>query len=230
MSDNTNFDLKSIFLSLLQDSDIAETLRDIFKKNDENPVYGQKDKEDIKNLRLEIRTAQNIINELSENLKIKEQDNQNLNTANEKLKEQVKLFAEFRSLVETYDNYCALPENLRSGYEKLICAESSLTFLVSASQTENLELIWQRVCWDLNKYDENSISTLKYTLDLLFRYNEKTFHRLERLHTEIGDVFNDKLHDKTADSPQRGVIAEVVLEGYRVQNSKKIVRSIVRLK
>ncbi|MCR4890105.1 MAG: hypothetical protein K5979_13145 [Ruminococcus sp.] len=147
----------------------------------------------------------------------------------DELKELAAKFEAYAKAESVFNNYRSLPPRIKNEFSRLICSDSVLTFIISGSSTDELELIWEAICCRLTEYDSETLSILKEAADLFFEYNMASFGKLERLKTKTGAPYNSRLHDRLPDSNIDGVIAEVVFEGYRNRISNKIIRSIVRL-
>ena len=172
----------------------------------------------------EIKRINNDLNETNEKLKRKQ-------TEYDKLKEQIKdKYGEFDKISEVYEVYCSLSNDTKTQFERAIDTQSPISFIMSGSETGNLESIWDAVCRSIREWEEKELEVLKKSMDLFFEYNKQVYRSFERLRTETGDEYDYKKHDRMSDSDTGGNIVEVILEGYRNIKTNKIEkRTIVRL-
>lgn len=220
---------RDVFIQLLDDPDVVRTMKYKLGLNAQREIVPNRP--DVWR-----QNEQRLQNELPDARKENERLSDELKNAQNEIKKRDKLLKELAAKFEAYakaesvfNKYRSLPPRIKNEFSRLICSDSVLTFIISGSSTDELELIWEAICCRLTEYDSETLSILKEAADLFFEYNMAAFGKLERLKTKTGAPYNSRLHDRLPDSNIDGVIAEVVFEGYRNRISNKIIRSIVRL-
>ncbi len=136
----------------------------------------------------------------------------------------------FSVMLNKYKCYLSLREGIRLELTSVINCRSVELFLISGSQWENIEALWQFISYKINEYEKMEILNLTEVFEYFFsRYNE--IHNMYKiLDVNIGEEFDEDLHSRGEDSRVSGKISEINLLGYKnIRTDKIIQKSIVRV-
>lgn len=123
----------------------------------------------------------------------------------------------FGELISVYSSYLELSDATRRSLSNIISAKDTLAFVVSCSEYDNLQRLW-----DYNKTlavsgTADELDTLVKVFDFFFvKYNSSRQEpRFIPDSTRPGDLFDDEEHIRGCGSKVSGRISEVVLRGYK---------------
>lgn len=123
----------------------------------------------------------------------------------------------FGELISIYSSYLELSNATRRSLLNIISAKDMLAFVVSCSEYDNLQRLW-----DYNKTlavsgTADELDTLVKVFDFFFeKYNSSRQEpRFIPDSTRPGDLFDDEEHIRGCGSKVSGRISEVVLRGYK---------------
>ena len=206
------------------DKKIVEEQRDELSRQleslrkEKNTAESQRDElnRQLESLRKEKNTAESQRDELSRQLET---------VYKEKESAEKQLAERFAEGWEVYQTFLKLNAEVRenSGFR----AEKFETFICKGAQRNSLDGIWEAAldCKRAEKIDDARIfwNVFEYFVQLVnFAFGDNF---IEILNTQIGDRYNTDIHSTSGtNSSTQGVVREVILAGYRNNNSKKIVK------
>ena len=130
-------------------------------------------------------------------------------------------------LKNAYQLYKSLPDEVQAKYASVVDASSPLAFLVSGSDIENINLYYENVCMEWEKYQDDVLEKLNQVFDFLFEQFRVNHSDYTRIQTNTGEAFNLESHIRTADSPPVGNISKIIIAGFG--NGNKLKKSFVKL-
>lgn len=188
-----------------------------------------------RNLEAELAQSKNSLQILQRNYQILESKEKNAaNSLREVQGEAEQLKERFSKPIEYLKKYKSLSEDVRTGLSDVICDKNEVLFIVSCSTSERLGSIWDYIKKALSDKarSKSEICTLNEIFDYFFDvYNSSLSEPMYiRDNVKNGDLFDDDMYYRYQGSSTSGPISEVMLKGYRSNNTDKIIRkSLVRL-
>lgn len=240
--------IKIIFLQLLDDLEIQEKIRSIFG---EEPHTSNIDTAELQHLQEELKRANEKISDLQKEVEtartkqiasdekianLRETNTTLQNKCNEaqtnynKAKTEIDRYREtYGALEDAFSQFHRLDSDVQTSFQSILNASSSITFLLSGSDLENIRLYFEKVCMEWEKYSDDTLQILNNVFDYLFeqfRINHPEYHRIE---TFEGETFNLEKHDRTSSSPPVGKIKRIIISGYTNQTGSKKMKSYVEI-
>ena len=236
--------IKIIVLQLLDDLEIQEKIRSIFR---EEPRTSNIDTAELQHLQEELKRANEKISDLQKEVETartkqiasdKEIDrlhnelaaNTTLQTEYDKAKTEIDRYREtYGALEDAFSQFHRLDSDIRNSFQSILNASSPIAFLLSGSDLENIRLYFEKVCMEWEKYSDDTLQILNNVFDYLFeqfRINHPEYHRIE---TFEGETFNLEKHDRTSSSPPVGKIKRIIISGYTNQTGSKKMKSYVEI-
>lgn len=179
----------------------------------------------------EAYTANESLKGMNQKLETKLQDMQDeLTQLKNAVTEAMGFCQRYETLDRLYEDYKSLSEDVKKGLENSICTKDVYTFIVSASQWDSIDALWRYLDYSIETLSQEEVGTLLNTFDWLFdEYNQRRADYV-RLSVEVGDYFDSDYHVKASNSKSSGAITQVLLLGYKDNNTGKVIRkSIVRV-
>ena len=127
----------------------------------------------------------------------------------------------YQNAENVYQVFGKLPQEIREAYSNLLCSTSPMTLVCSAAERNLLSLLYERITMEWNKYSDDALVALNLLFDALFTLYSEWHPEYQRIITQNGEAFDQNLHSRTSDSKPRGVITQVIIQGYQTDNSCK---------
>lgn len=163
--------------------------------------------------------------------------NQELERENEKLVQQLKKAEEienyyqnnFEKMEKQYQSYLLLDSNIHKDLSRVLSIKSPEQFVCWGCQWGNIEALWEfmDIAITQKRCDQETIIILESIFDYFFELYRDMTGSYERIRTEVGEEFDEKVHKRSGESRVSGRISKVVLRGYQGIYNKKIQKSIV---
>lgn len=129
-----------------------------------------------------------------------------------------------------YQLYARLGDQLHRDLSSVLSADSPESFLCRGMQWGNIEGLWDFMDSLCQKdYESETLKALGEIFDYFFEQYRQTMGTYERISTEAGEEYDEKLHWKVGGSRAGGRISQVILQGYRGISNKKIHKSVVKI-
>lgn len=135
----------------------------------------------------------------------------------------------YNQLETIYRKYCSLSAVVLKAYDFIINRQSSIAFVLSGSNADNIKLFYEKICMEWKKYDDDILNTLNEVFDYLFEMFQVNHPNYSRIKTVVGDEFRLELHTRTADSLPVGKITQVIISGYTNDSGTKKNKSFVKI-
>lgn len=174
-------------------------------------------------------------------IEILKNSNNTLENKNDSLTSKLKLACEnitqmkkqFEYPIKYFEVYKSLSILVKRGLENVINSENEITFIVSCSNEDNLYTIWEYI----KEISNDSAKSREFeVLTDIFNYFFDVFNaslpeeKYIRDDIEIGEEFDGDYMDRCYGSATSGNISQIVLRGYKLKNSGKIVhKSFVKV-
>ena len=239
---------KKAILQLLDDPDVQEKIRSIFR---EEPRTSNIDTAELQHLQEELKRANEKISDLQKEVEtartkqiasdkeisnLRETNTTLQNKCNEaqtnynEAKTEIDRYREtYGALEDAFSQFHRLDSDIRNSFQSILNASSPIAFLLSGSDLENIRLYFEKVCMEWEKYSDDTLKILNNVFDYLFeqfRINHPEYHRIE---TFKGETFNLEKHDRTSSSPPVGKIKRIIISGYTNQTGSKKMKSYVEI-
>lgn len=166
------------------------------------------------NLNKEKNDLINEKTELEKNISVLENQNADLNEK----------FIPYAKLNEMYQKYMALDINIRENLQKTIHCDTPIDFLWSISKEENIESLFEWICYHFDDKISNLIEICNWILQEYIKFNPN----FRFIDTNIGEPY-DNSHHLDISNANNQTIKEVLIKGYyNTLTGKTIKKSIVR--
>lgn len=233
--------IKIIVLQLLDDLEIQEKIRSIFR---EEPHTSNIDTAELQHLQEELKRANEKISDLQKEVEtartkqiasdeeianLRETNTTLQNKCNEAKTEIDRYRETYGALEDAFSQFHRLDSDVQTSFQSILNASSPITFLLSGSDLENIRLYFEKVCMEWEKYSDDTLQILNDVFDYLFeqfRINHPEYHRIETFESE---TFNLEKHDRTSSSPPVGKIKRIIISGYTNQTGSKKMKSYVEI-
>lgn len=190
-------------------------------------------KNSIKNYQSEIARKDAEIERLKNEIFGLDREKQDLRQELDLEKEKVgELKRRFESPIKYFELYRELSDSVKDGLENVINSENEMAFIVSCSNEENLSSIWEYIKELSSDRKNKEFEVLTLIFDYFFEiFNESLPEvKYKRDNVEIGDDFDDDDYDRCSGSATSGTITKIILRGYKLKNTGKIVhKSLVKV-
>lgn len=197
-------------------------------------------KNKIQELEKAIQQSETQNDELSKNLRESEEQIKTLQSKETALSEQLNdsraAMQKMRAIVEEPAKYLTLYRKLsqhsQDSLYNVVRDTNEIMFIASCTREDNLRAIWNYMkdIAENEAYQEDTM-ILQQIFDYFFEvYNASLPEpKYIRDDVEIGDYLDDEYYDRGSGSATSGVIAEIILRGYKSKNTGRIIcRSVVR--
>lgn len=136
----------------------------------------------------------------------------------------------FKEACQCYKHYMTLSTETRQNLNSVIQTQDAVHFLISGTQEDNIEALWDWLSYQLDTLSQEEQFILIETFYYFFtQYNQVTQH-YELLNTKTGETFDEDKHTRDSQSKVSGSISQVLLEGYRNKRTQKMMKkAIVRV-
>ena len=175
-----------------------------------------------------------------------EENEKKLIAQNHELEEQMEILENQKNEIQNHFNrvldkpeqllkaYRQLSPTIQNGLRNVICKEDEILFSISCSTQEHLKNIWDYIKNGIGneKFKENEIEILKEIFDYFFDLFNRSLPEplYKRDDVNVGELFDEDCHYRAQGSSTSGRITEVLLRGYRSNNTNNIIcRSYVRI-
>lgn len=180
-------------------------------------------------------TNQNLVQEIQELNAAKEAAEQHCITVQEELrslkndvKAKAELYQVFDEVVAIFQEYVVQPAEIVSEATRIVCAESADLFYATGCQKENVLALWDFMKSEWDRLDDAGKTIFLKMLDFFIRAINKQYQKpvYQLMDCACGDMFDDRLHIRTADSSRySGRIVQVCLPGIRnIYKGETIIR------
>lgn len=240
--------LKSILYELLNDTEVQEEIRKIVQKDrslegNANEKIKELEKE-IKRLYGQLEETQkecekrnNDYKKLEAEKAVLEKENQNIqdsmNNIHKEFENYMKEFEPFEEIKEVWQGFLKL-EKSQQLFLKNLCGSWDIKSFIALGKDKNgIRQLWDFIRDEIMNSDRNreNISILARYFDLCIDVYNKTNIRKEyynKTEVLIGTEYDSRQHIKTAESVVNGVVQEIVLNGYDMQED--VIKPIVVVK
>lgn len=240
--------LKGILYELLNDTEVQEEIRKItwkdhMQEGDSDRKMKELEKE-VERLYRRLEETQKECENWNDNYKkleaekaVLEKENQNIqdsmNNINIEFENYRKEFEPFEEIREIWQGFLGLEESQQLFLKKL-CGSWDITSFIALGKDKNgIRQLWDFIRDEIMNSDRNreNISILARYFDLCIDVYNKTNIRKEyykKTEVLIGSVYDSRLYIKTAESIVNGVVQEIVLNGYDMQED--VIKPIVVVK
>ena len=143
-----------------------------------------------------------------------------------------KLKKQFEYPIKYLELYRGLSDSVKSGLENVISSKNEILFIASCSNEENLSAIWEYIKDISLDIKNRDFEVLNLIFDYFFDiFNESMPEvKYKRDDVEIGEEFDNDCHDRCYGSATSGEITKIILRGYKLRNTGKIIhKSLVKV-
>lgn len=187
----------------------------------------------ITNYKSEIRRKDDEIEILKNKVVKLETENNSLTSELASEKEKIKqMKKQFESPIKYLGLYRELSSLVKRGLENVINSDNEVAFIISCTNEENLSSIWEYAREISNDTKSRDFEVLTAIFDYFFAVYNASLpeEKYIRDDIEVGEEFDGDYLDRCYGSSTSGNISEVVLRGYKLRNSGKIVhKSLVKV-
>lgn len=188
---------------------------------------------DVESYKLEVNRKDAEIKELKNKISSLESEKNSLIAEIGLEKEHTRQLKQlFENPIGYYELYKELSDSVKIGLENVINSENELSFIVSCSSDESLSAIWEYI----KEISQDTESKDFKGLILIFDYFFDVFNqslpevKYQRDDVEVGEEFDNDYYDRCYGSSTSGDITEVILRGYKLKNTGKIIhKSLVKV-
>lgn len=143
-----------------------------------------------------------------------------------------KIKKQFESPIRYLELYRGLSSSVKNGLENVINSDNEIAFIVSCSNEDNLSSIWEYAREISNNDKSRDFEVLTAIFDYFFDVFNSSLseEKYIRDDIEIGEEFDGDYLDRCYGSSTSGNISEIIIRGYKLRNSGKIVhKSLVKV-
>lgn len=231
-TENLRLQISQLQSQIQQKNNELERYKELYNQAKSRLEDYERQKSQAENLKEKEKDYKSKITELENSLDISERNERKISSELETTKKTVNtLKKRFEEPIKYLEMYKSLSYSVRNGLENVISDKNEISFIASCSNENNLSSIWEYAKDISNDSDCDDFRILSQIFDYFFDiFNDSLPEpKYSRDDVELGDYLDDDYYDRCPRSATSGDITEIILRGYRSENTGEIIhKSLVK--